>query len=275
MSKSLFQTGKIIERIESVQSLEEFAKHEKVIAKDESELDDSEKYSLQSSAEGLSQRIEFLRNKGIDCPNLFADQNGMDPANLKGNIENYIGMAAIPVGLAGPLRVKGTMAEGEYLIPLATTEGALVASYNRGMKVCRLAGGITSVCLNESVQRSPLFKFRNIVTAGLFIKWVHEQSDKFEAIVGETSRFAKLNDITANIEGNTVILTFNYFTGDAAGQNMVTICTNMICKYILENCEIKPDEWYIESNHSGDKKATLNSFINVRGKKVTSEIFHP
>lgn len=195
-----------------------------------------------------------------------------DHLQLKGHIENYIGMAQIPIGLGGPLLINGAFARGEFYVPLATTEGALVASYNRGMKACFLSGGITSACLTELVQRSPLFKFENIHTVARFIVWVNKNMDEFKDIVNKVSRYAKLLDVKTNLEGNCTILTFEYSTGDASGQNMVTICTAAICKYILANFPIKPKEWYIECNYSGDKKATALSFTNVRGKKVTSEI---
>jgi hydroxymethylglutaryl-CoA reductase (NADPH) len=140
------------------------------------------------------------------------------------------------------------------------------------MKACRLSGGITAVCLMEGVQRSPFFKFDNILTVGRFLRFVHKNMDVFHDIVSKTSQFAKLNDINTNVEGNSVILTFEFTTGDASGQNMVTISTDKICQHILETFEEKPLEWYIESNYSGDKKATALSFSSVRGKKVTSEI---
>jgi hydroxymethylglutaryl-CoA reductase (NADPH) len=147
-----------------------------------------------------------------------------------------------------------------------------VASYNRGIKACLLSGGISAVCLTELVQRSPLFKFEDIFTVGRFIVWVDSKIDEFKRIVAKVSKHAKLLDVKTNFEGNSIILTFEYSTGDASGQNMVTICTAAICKYILANFPTKPVEWYIESNFSGDKKATALSFTNVRGKKVTAEI---
>lgn len=195
--------------------------------------------------------------------------------NFKGNIENYIGMAQIPIGLAGPLQVNGSRIQGEYPIPLATTEGALVASYSRGIKAANLSGGITSICLSDGIQRSPLFKFNSIAICLDFVKWVENNFYQFVEIVSKASRFAKLKNITPHIEGNTVILTFEYFTGDASGQNMVTLCTHTICHFILNVYEHKPTEWFIESNYSGDKKATALSFSNGRGKRVTSEVTIP
>ena len=102
--------------------------------------------------------------------------------------------------------------------------------------------------------------------------WVLKQLDTFKKITEQSSRFAKLNDMKSNVEGNHLILTFEYHTGDASGQNMVTLCTDAICRYIMEHTPIQPLFWFIEGNYSGDKKATALSFTNVRGKKVTTEI---
>ena len=181
-------------------------------------------------------------------------------------------MAMVPTGVIGPVRVIGSAAKGDYFVPLATSEGALVASYHRGAKACCLAGGATSICLIEGVQRSPVFRFPTIAELGSFIVWTLEQLDTFRAITEKNSGHARLLDMKTNIEGNHLILTFEFHTGDAAGQNMVTLCTDAICRYILENAPNKPVYWFIESNYSGDKKATALSFSNVRGRKVTSEV---
>ena len=233
-------------------------------------------YNYDKSPEpyGHTARRAFLRAHGHELPHL----TGTTPdctEQLRGNIENFIGMAQIPVGLAGPLLVNGTEAQGDFLIPLATTEGTLVASYNRGMKACREAGGISSVCLMQGVQRSPFFKFRNIGEAGQFVQWVHDQLPVFHRLVAKSSRHAQLHNLDTNMEGNSVILTFEYGTGDAAGQNMVTVCTDRICRFIVEHSPFMPGEWYLESNYSGDKKATALSFSAVRGKKMTSEVLLP
>jgi hydroxymethylglutaryl-CoA reductase (NADPH) len=94
----------------------------------------------------------------------------------------------------------------------------------------------------------------------------------YPPIIAQHSRHAKLQDVKINMEGNQVLLIFEYHTGDAAGQNMVTICTDAVCQYIVANMPVKPKHWFIESNYSGDKKATSVSFTTVRGKKVTAEV---
>jgi len=225
---------------------------------------------------GVESRRDFVRNKTKkELKLLMTDPSGLDLNSFDGNIENYIGLTQIPTGIVGPLRVIGSAAKGDFFIPLATSEGALVASSHRGAKACYEAGGAVSICLIEGVQRSPLFKFNSIADLGIFMGWILPQLEKFEEITKENSRFAELRDVRSQIEGNQLILTFEFYTGDASGQNMVTLCTDAICQFIIANTPIQPEYWFIEGNYSGDKKATALSFTNVRGKKVTSEIVIP
>lgn len=275
MTKPDKRVGKVDREILNLKDISEIEKRLKPLTEEEIAMRDKQTFTIENSPVGVEKRLEYLRSKHIDFEYLNGKTSIEPSETFKGNIENFIGMAQIPVGLAGPLWINGKNANGEFHIPLATTEGALIASYNRGMRAIKMSHGISTLCLSEGVQRSPYFKFENIGTVGLFITWVYEQTDVFHELVAKSSRFAKLIEITTKVEGNSVILTFEYTTGDAAGQNMVTICTDRICKYILSNFSIKPVEWYIESNYSGDKKATALSFSNVRGKKVTSEVVIP
>jgi hydroxymethylglutaryl-CoA reductase (NADPH) len=226
-------------------------------------------------AAGTEERLQFLREKGIELPCLTGKNPFSDIEALEGNIENYIGMSMVPTGVVGPLHIIGTAANGDFFVPLATSEGALVASYDRGVRATRMAGGVSSICLSEGVQRSPIFKFESIAELGAFLMWVLEKQPHFQSIIRDNSRFAELLDMKTTIEGNHLILTFEFVTGDASGQNMVTICTDAICQYIIASNPVKPTHWFIESNYSGDKKATALSFSNVRGKKVISEVHLP
>jgi len=224
--------------------------------------------------EGQSKRLQQLQDHSSS--HYLSDNGKIDDLTiLKGKIENFIGFTKVPTGIAGPLLVNGTHAQGQFSIPLATTEGALVASYSRGCKAASLSGGITSICMTESVQRSPLFKFSSIVEVGMFLAWIIEQYDQFITITKSHTSHGKLINFKTNVEGNQVNLVFEFETGDAAGQNMVTFCTAGICEYILENSPVKPTTWYIESNFSGDKKSNYQSFQSVRGKKVVAEVIIP
>jgi len=188
------------------------------------------------------------------------------------NVENFIGCVKLPVGLAGPLRVNGLFAQGDYYIPLATTEAALVASYSRGAQLISEAGGCTAALLNEGISRAPGFAFRNLLEVGHFVSWAVSQIDEFRHAAEATTRYGKLIDMWVAVEGNHVYLNFEFTTGDASGQNMVTIATEAICSYITGNSPVRPQYFFVESNLSGDKKATFQSFLSVRGKKVTAEV---
>lgn len=227
---------------------------------------------LSWSAESQRKRLAFLKHHtGYDLPFLSGEQKLPDPDIFQGNVEQFIGMTQVPTGIIGPVSIRGTLARGEFYVPLATTEGALVASYHRGARATRLSGGIISVCLTEGVQRAPLFKFRSLQEVGKFMQWVLSQMAVFHELVAAKSKHAQLEDMKLNMEGNHVVLIFEYHTGDAAGQNMVTLCTEAICDHIISHTPVTPECWFIESNYSGDKKATAVSFTSVRGRKVTAE----
>jgi hydroxymethylglutaryl-CoA reductase (NADPH) len=191
------------------------------------------------------------------------------------NIENFVGTVKVPVGIAGPLRVNGTYAHGDFYTPLATTEAALVASYNRGALIVSEAGGCTTVLLHEGVSRAPGFAFETLYHAARFVAWAVESLDDMRRVAESTTRHGRLRDMRVNIEGNHVYLIFEYTTGDAAGQNLVTIATDAICAWIAEHAPVKPSYAFVEANHSGDKKASAQSFLGGRGKSVTCECIVP
>lgn len=221
------------------------------------------------------QRIKILEKSGIRFQFVNGKKHIEDPSIFKGNIENFFGLAQIPVGVIGPLRINGLYAHGDFYVPLATTEGALVASHNRGAKIISLSGGARVMCLLERVSRAPGFVFDDLVEASKFIIWCVKKFKKFQDVAKTTTAHGNLEDIKITIEGNQVFLNFEYTTGDAAGQNMVTIATDSVCKYITAQSPVKPRFYFIESNMSGDKKATAMSYLFVRGKKVTAEVSIP
>ncbi|OYW43315.1 MAG: 3-hydroxy-3-methylglutaryl-CoA reductase [Rhodobacterales bacterium 12-64-8] len=191
------------------------------------------------------------------------------------NVENYIGTLRLPVGVIGPLRVNGIFAKGDFYVPLATSEAALVASYGRGARLISSVGGATTATLAEGVHRSPGFAFGTTTEAGLFVAWVCENFGLLETAAQATTRHGKLVEISPHVEGDHVYLVFTYTTGDAAGQNMVTIATAAVCAAIEEHSPVKPLHWFVEANFSGDKKASAMSFLSVRGRKVTASVELP
>ncbi len=214
-------------------------------------------------------------NKVASRAALLDPQSEDQQMQYANNIEHFIGTVKLPVGIAGPLLLKGAHAQGEYLVPLATTEAALVASYNRGAKLITEAGGATALVINEGVTRTPVFEFHSVAEAGKFVAWAVTQYDEFKALAHSTTRYGKLKDINVNIEGNRVYLVFEYLTGDASGQNMVTFATNTIYQYILQSCPISINAAYLDGNLSGDKKPNSHTMRSVRGKKVVADITIP
>jgi hydroxymethylglutaryl-CoA reductase (NADPH) len=221
--------------------------------------------------EAVVARRLVLQKQRITIERLVGGGEEISPAELRGNIENFIGFAKIPVGIIGPLRINGSNAHGDFYVPLATTEGALVASYNRGAKILSQAGGVTALCLTEAVLRSPCFVFDNLRDAGQFLAWVLPRFDMLQGIVAQTSRFCRIEDLKTAILGKEVYLIFEFTTGDAAGQNMVTLATEAICRDLLEKAPVKPRQFFLEANLSGDKKASMLAFTFARGKKVVAE----
>ncbi|HXU29850.1 MAG TPA: hydroxymethylglutaryl-CoA reductase, partial [Thermoanaerobaculia bacterium] len=202
------------------------------------------------------------------------DKFSFDPGVTQGNIENFTGVAQVPIGFAGPLKVNGEHAIGEFIIPLATAEGTLVASYNRGIKVLNLSGGVMATVVGDCMQRAPVFVFDSAREARDFVFWVEENLATIREHAEGTSSVAKLLYIDPYLANKMAFLRFNYSTGDAAGQNMVGRATFAACSWVLENAKgIR--HFYLESNFATDKKASQINIMRTRGKRVTAECTIP
>lgn len=210
-----------------------------------------------------------------DREHLYDDHDVDRMTAYERNIENFIGTVKVPLAVVGPLRVNGEYAQGDYYLPMATTEAAMVASYHRGAQLLTDAGGCSALLLSEGVTRSPCFTFATLAQTGAFALWASSQVQQFQEVASSTTRHGRLLDVRASVEGNHCYLNFDFSTGDAAGQNMVTIATQAVCTHIAEHAPEKPLHMAVEGNLSGDKKATFASFMGVRGKKVSAEALIP
>jgi hydroxymethylglutaryl-CoA reductase (NADPH) len=227
------------------------------------------------TAAGRDQRLAFLRERGVELPHLAGAKPQVDPEELRGNIEQFIGMTQIPTGVIGPLRVNGLHAHGDFYVPLATSEGALVASYHRGARVITLSGGASCLTTLTQVQRAPGFVFRSIAEAGRFGAWVSGEFERCREVAATRTRHGRLTELRIHMQTRTVYLVLAFHTGDASGQNMVTLCADAICQDLVARTPVAPRQWFIESNLSGDKKATAMSFLHTRGRKVMAEVTVP
>ncbi len=194
---------------------------------------------------------------------------------FRGHIEHFAGLCMIPVGIAGPLMIQGDHAQGSFDVPMATIEGTIVATYNRGMRAARQAGGFWAKVLEETVQRCPLYKFDTAREAVSFVQWIAAEQEIVKLSAESCSRHAVLKNVHSILEGNEVILCLEYSTGDASGQNMVTLCSQKVCDFIRNYCPVQPRKVYIEGNASGDKKTGFQSLNRTRGKRVIAEVVIP
>jgi hydroxymethylglutaryl-CoA reductase (NADPH) len=225
------------------------------------------------SPEIIAERQRFVReHSGADIQHVFS--HSFDPAVANGNIENFIGVAQVPIGLAGPVLINGEHANGWFHIPLATTEGTLVASYNRGMKVLSMSGGIKTTVTGDQMQRAPVFIFNDARGARDFAYWIDENMDGIRTAAEATSSIAKLSGIEKYHANKFMFLRFNFRTGDAAGQNMVGRATYFACEWIRANCPLV-GRYFLESNFATDKKGSYINTIMTRGKRVTAEATVP
>jgi hydroxymethylglutaryl-CoA reductase (NADPH) len=221
------------------------------------------------SPEIIAERRQFVERFSGGKINHLAHYS-FDPHITSGNIENFTGVAQVPLGFAGPITIKGEHANGDFIIPLATTEGTLVASYNRGMKVINMSGGVTCSVVGDAMQRAPVFVFENAREARDFIKWVEDHHGQIAREAEKTSRVAKLDYIDTYLASKFAYLRFNFSTGDAAGQNMVGRATFAASSWIIDSYPgVK--HFFLESNLATDKKTSQVNVMHTRGKRVTAE----
>ena len=219
--------------------------------------------------EMAERRAEFLREK-TGTTLTHVRRASFDPAVLPGNIENFVGVAQVPIGLAGPLRINGEHASGDFYVPLATTEGTLVASYSRGMRVLTECGGVTATVVKRSMQRAPVFMFGTAREARDFGEWLAQRFDDVKQAAEATTRSGRLVEIEQYAVGNLLYLRFNYTTGDAAGQNMTGKATHAACEWIQASHPARP-KYMLSGSIDTDKKHSAINTLRTRGRRVVAE----
>jgi len=225
------------------------------------------------SSDIIAERLRFLEDKTGVEPRHMASYS-LAPESTQGNIENFVGVAQVPIGLAGPLLVNGEHARGEFYIPLATAEGTLVASYNRGMRLLREAGGVTVSVVDDAMQRAPVFIFDNAREARDFGAWVRENFQAIATAAESSTSQGKLRNIEQYAAARMLYLRFNFTTGDAAGQNMVGKATFIACEWIKKHYS-GFRQYVLSGNMDTDKKHSQLNTLHTRGKRVIAEATIP
>ena len=216
--------------------------------------------------------VEKLTGAALDALGAYAIDA---ESSSKRNIENMIGAVQIPVGIAGPLAVEGEYANGEFYIPLATTEGALVASVNRGCKAITSAGGALVRIFNDEMTRAPVFAVADVVEAKRVVEWVKEPENfaKLKKATRETTKHGELVRIDPYVVADNVFLRCAFDTKDALGMNMVTIATDRLADIIVDELDIRLVA--LSGNMCVDKKPAAINLIEGRGKNVVAETSIP
>ena len=210
-------------------------------------------------------RLDWLSEKiGFD----YDSDLSITPEDLKGIIENHIGFMKIPMAVAGPLKIDGKYAKGEFYVPICTLEGTLAISMTRGMIAAHRCDGIQVSHIKQELSRAPVFTFDNLNKSADFMSWIDENFSEIKSIAESTTNYGKLLRIDQYPIQNYVILDFILDTGNAAGQNMVTLAAKNSCDYIKEKTGA---EFFLESGFNSDKKASARNMIMGRGHSVIAE----
>jgi len=222
----------------------------------------------------VKERLDWLSKKvGVEFKHI-TEFGSIKTTELKRNIENLIGLAKLPLAVAGPLKVNGEHAKGIFYIPFATTQATLVESYHRGMLTATASGGINVVIYKNQVDIAPAFVLKDVSTAKNFISWVKENFLNIKKEAEKTTSHGKLISILPHLLGRRVILDLWFNTGDASGLNMINIAADAVCRWIAEN-NPEVEEWYLNSNLSSDKKPSFYNLIQGYGKSCVAEVKIP
>jgi hydroxymethylglutaryl-CoA reductase (NADPH) len=191
------------------------------------------------------------------------------------NVENAIGAVQVPLGIAGPLRINGDYAKGDFYIPLATTEGALVASVNRGCSVCTQSGGVSVTILQDEMTRAPVVKVGSLHEARRLAEAVRTPGlmEEMRAAVRTTTRHGELLRVDPYVVGRNVFLRLAFDTKDAMGMNMATIASDAVMRLLESKFDLKLVA--LSSNMCTDKKPAAINVIEGRGRTAVAEVLVP
>ena len=198
---------------------------------------------------------------------------GFPAERADANIENMIGAAQVPMGVAGPVTIHGGAVDGERYLPMATTEGALLASVNRGCSVVDAAGGATARVTKSGMTRAPVFRVADVAEAEALVEWVRDNEATLREAAEATTNHGELTAVTPYVVGDSVFLRFRYDTKDAMGMNMATIATRAAAETVEEATTASLVA--LSGNLCTDKKPAAINAVEGRGRSVTADVLIP
>lgn len=193
----------------------------------------------------------------------------VQPDEARGKIENLVGFAQVPVGIAGPLLVHTTDGPVEVYVPMATTEGAMVASYSRGMRLLREAGGARSRVVREGLSQHPVLVYEDGAGAEAGLEWVSANGEVLRELTAGTTRHGALVGIEPEVLGRRLLVRLVFTTGDAIGINMAARATDLCAERIA--VETAASQRYVHGQDV-EKRANARALVEGRGRSVQAEV---
>ena len=204
---------------------------------------------------------------GATAHTAFAD------AEVRTNIENLVGAVEVPLGIAGPLRVNGAYADGSFYVPLATTEGTLVSTYQYGMRAISEAGGANAYVLGDALDIAPCFVLGDARAAIALADWLGAHLADLQAVAAESTTHGRLVDVLPHVFGRRVFAQCVFSTGDAMGMNMVNLAVDRVCRHVV--AAMPCEHVYLRANYSSDKKPAAINLFRPYGKEVAIDLTMP
>ena len=190
----------------------------------------------------LKGRIELVQRLLAETPESFESiRTYLTEEHAKGKIENFVGAVPIPLGLCGPINIRGQHANGMFVVPMATLEGTLVASYSRGAKVINESGGVETLVYGDSFLRSVQFVTSTLARSAELVEWCKRHEAEIRKRVEDSSSYVSIASIDYDFVSNTVIVTLGLVTGDAMGSNMAAKATDIVSTYVTEHSGLADD----------------------------------
>ncbi|WP_436907507.1 hydroxymethylglutaryl-CoA reductase (NADPH) [Halosimplex marinum] len=231
------------------------------------ELDDH----ADAETAATARRLVVEREAGVDLS--ATGDYAFAAESAESNIENLVGGTQLPVGVAGPVAVRGEAADGDFYLPIATTEGALVASVNRGCSAISAAGGATARVTKRGMTRAPVFRVDGVAEGAEVAEWVEDNEERLAEAAESTTSHGRLQSVTPYLVGDSVFLRFSYDTGDANGMNMATIATRAAAEIVED--ETPASLVALSGNLCVDKKPAAINAVEGRGHTVTADVTIP
>ncbi|MSQ02148.1 MAG: hypothetical protein EXR71_09685 [Myxococcales bacterium] len=213
----------------------------------------------------VSERLRFLGATRVGWVTDHLAGAPVPVGGARGNVEGLIGYAQVPVGVASPLRLRGAFS-GDYAVPFATTEGTMVASYQRGFRLCTDAGGVSVVVLRQGYALFPLLAYDRVDDALAAGRWVDDNREQLTTRAEATTTIGRVTELTWELLGRRLLLTLRMTTGDALGANMVNRAVAAVVAAIPGHPRVSLH------GYDPEKRASTRHW---RGKWVVAEVTIP